>query len=319
MRRLAARISRHGVWLVVIALALTFLFFRSGFDFGYVIPRRLARLAAMLIGGVCIAWSSIVFQTLTGNRILTPAIMGYEAVYLLLQSLLILLMGMQSLVVLGANDNFTLSVALMLGYSWAIHRWLFRDGRNNVYFLLLLGLVLTMVIGTFTQFVQLKVSPGEFSVLLGFSQASFGKAAPGQLLVSAVLVAAVCLAGIRTLPTLDVLALGREQAMSLGVDYRRTVRLHLALVAVLVAVSTSLLGPTAFMGIFVANTAYALAGSFRHRITLPTGCAVAIGISILAQLAVEHVFNYRTTVGILVNLVCGTWFLVLMVRTRGTA
>ena len=33
-------------WLVVIALALTFLFFRSGFDFGYVIPRRLARLAA---------------------------------------------------------------------------------------------------------------------------------------------------------------------------------------------------------------------------------------------------------------------------------
>lgn len=319
MRRLAARISRHGVWLVVIALALTFLFFRSGFDFGYVIPRRLARLAAMLIGGVCIAWSSIVFQTLTGNRILTPAIMGYEAVYLLLQSLLILLMGMQSLVVLGANDNFALSVALMLGYSWTIHRWLFRDGRNNVYFLLLLGLVLTMVIGTFTQFVQLKVSPGEFSVLLGFSQASFGKAAPGQLLVSAVLVAAVCLAGIRTLPTLDVLALGREQAMSLGVDYRRTVRLHLALVAVLVAVSTSLLGPTAFMGIFVANTAYALAGSFRHRITLPTGCAVAIGIFILAQLAVEHVFNYRTTVGILVNLVCGTWFLVLMVRTRGTA
>ncbi|STU93645.1 iron-hydroxamate transporter permease subunit [Klebsiella pneumoniae] len=170
MRALTARVSRHTVWMVVIALALTFLFFRSDFDFDYVIPRRLARLAAMLIGGVCIAWSSIAFQTITGNRILTPAIMGYEAVYLLLQSLLILLMGTQSLVVLGANGNFVLSVLLMLGYSWAIHRWLFRDGRNNVYFLLLLGLVLTMVIGTFTQFVQLKVSPGEFSVLLGFSR-----------------------------------------------------------------------------------------------------------------------------------------------------
>lgn len=173
--------SRHAVWMVVIALALTFLFFRSGFDFDYVIPKRFARLAAMLIGGVCIAWSSIVFQTITGNRILTPAIMGYEAVYLLLQSLAVLLMGTQSLVVLGANGNFFLSVLLMLCYSWAIHRWLFRDGRNNVYFLLLLGLVLTMVIGTFTQFVQLKVSPGEFSVLLGFSQASFGKAEPGPV------------------------------------------------------------------------------------------------------------------------------------------
>ncbi len=311
--------NRYVLWMVVIALALTFLFFRSEFDFDYVIPKRLARLLAMLIGGVCVAWSAITFQTITGNRILTPAIMGYEAVYLLLQSLLLLTMGTQSLVVLGANGNFVLSVALMLGYSWAIQRWLFGDGRNNVYFLLLLGLVLTMVIGTFTQFVQLKISPGEFSVLLGFSQASFGKAEPGQLFASAVLVAAICLAGLKALPRLDVLSLGREQAMSLGVDYRRTLRLHLALIAALVAVSTSLLGPTAFMGIFVANTAYALAGSFRHRVTLPTGCAIAIGIFILAQLAVEHIFNYRTTVGILVNLVCGAWFLTLMVRTRGAA
>lgn len=311
--------SRHGLWMAVFALAATFLFFRSGLDFDYVIPKRLARLAAMVIGGVCIAWSSIVFQTLTGNRILTPAIMGYEAVYLLLQSVLILALGAQSLVLLGANGNFLLSVLVMMAYSWILQHWLFRQGRQNVYFLLLVGLVLTMVIGTFTQFVQLKTSPGEFSILLGYTQASFGKAEPGQLLASAAVVAAVCLAGRRQLPTLDVLALGRDQAMSLGVDHPRSVQLHLALIAVLVAVSTSLLGPTAFMGIFVANTAYALAGTRRHRVTLPTGCAIAIGIFILAQLAVEHVFNYKTTVGILVNLVCGGWFLALMARTRGTA
>ncbi|EHK67249.1 iron chelate uptake ABC transporter family permease subunit [Achromobacter arsenitoxydans] len=311
--------SRKMIWTAVIAMAMAFLFFRAGFDFDYIIPKRLARLAAMVIGGVCIAWSSIVFQTLTGNRILTPAIMGYEAVYLLLQSVMILAMGTQSLVALGPNGNFFLSILLMLAYSWILHRWLFRDGRQNVYFLLLVGLVLTMVIGTFTQFVQLKTSPGEFSILLGFSQASFSRAEPAQLLVSAVLVAAVCLAGSRSLPTLDVLSLGREQASSLGVDYRRAVRLQLALIAVLVAVSTSLLGPTAFMGIFVANTAYALARTRRHRATLPTGCAIAIGMFILAQFAVEHVFNYKTTVGILVNLACGGWFLALMARTRGTA
>lgn len=310
---------RHAVWISVAALALTFVFFRAGLDFDYVIPKRVARLAAMVMGGICVACSSIAFQTITGNRILTPAIMGYESVYLLLQSLLLLFLGTHSLVLLGASGNFFLSVLLMLAYSWTIHRWLFRDGRNNVYVLLLLGLVLTMVIGTFTQFVQLKISPGEFSVLLGFSQASFNKAQPAQLLYAALTVVAVCGFGIRTLPTLDVLSLGRDQAISLGVDHQRTVRLHLALIAVLVAVSTSLLGPTAFMGIFVANTAYALAGTARHRVTLPVGCAIAIGIFILAQLAVEHVFNYKTTVGILVNLVCGAYFLALMVRTRGSA
>jgi iron complex transport system permease protein len=85
----------------------------------------------MVIGGVCVACSAIAFQTLSGNRILTPAIMGYEAVYLLLQALLVLGMGMQGLVLLG-NSNFLLSVLLMLGYSWALHRWLFRDGKQRV-------------------------------------------------------------------------------------------------------------------------------------------------------------------------------------------
>jgi iron complex transport system permease protein len=307
------------LWLLVFALALAFLFLGANFDFDYILPKRLARLAAIVIGGLCVAVSSIVFQTIAGNRILTPAVMGYEAVYLLLQSLLIIAMGMHSVVLLGHNGNFVVSIALMLAYSWAIHYWLFRDGKNNVYFLLLLGFVLTMVIATFTQFIQLRISPGEFSILQGFSQASFNKAQPAQLLTSALLVGAACVAVLKTLPALDVLALGREQAISLGIDYRRMVQLQLALIAVLVAVSTSLLGPTAFMGIFVANTSYALARTARHRVTLPLGCAIAITIFLAAQLLVEHVFNYRTTVGILVNLVCGAYFLALMVRTRGTA
>lgn len=315
MRRI---VHQRTLWLAVVCLALAFLFTGANLDFDYVIPKRLSRLAAIAIGGVCVAVSSIVFQTIAGNRILTPAVMGYEAVYLLLQSLLILAMGMHSVVLLGQNGNFVVSIALMLAYSWGIHHWLFRDGKNNVYFLLLLGFVLTMVLGTFTQFIQLRISPGEFAILQGFSQASFNKAQPVQLLYSAVLAGAACVAVLKTLPALDVLALGREQAISLGVDYRRMVQLQLALIAVLVAVSTSLLGPTAFMGIFVANTTYALARTARHRITMPLGCAIAIAIFLAAQLLVEHVFNYRTTVGILVNLVCGAYFLALMVRTRGT-
>ncbi|CAM3813541.1 iron chelate uptake ABC transporter family permease subunit [Ectopseudomonas alcaliphila] len=311
------RLHSYAAWLLVCVLALVFLFLGSGMDFDYLIPKRLARLAAMFIGGVCVACSSIVFQTITGNRILTPAIMGYEAVYLLWQALLVLAMGTYSLVALSSSGNFALSVLLLLGYSWMIHRWLFRDSSNNVYVLLLVGLVLTIVISTFTQFVQLRVSPGEFSVLLGFSQASFNRAQPEQLLYSAAAVIGVLLIGRQALPALDVLSLGRDQATSLGVDYAREVRLYLALIATLVAVSTSLLGPTAFMGIFVANATYALARTFRHRITLPMGSAIAIAIFISAQLLVEHLFNYKTTVGILVNLLCGGYFLVLMVRTRG--
>ncbi|MEX5591317.1 iron chelate uptake ABC transporter family permease subunit [Pseudomonas orientalis] len=315
MRHMA---TRYGLWLLVLLLALGFLLLGSGLDFDYVIPKRLTRLAAIGIAGVCIAYSSVMFQTIAGNRILTPAIMGYEAIYLLFQALLILLLGTQSLL-LGRDGNVLLSVLLMLGYSWLIHRWLLRNGSHNVYLLLLLGLVLSMVMGTLTQFIQLKISPGEFSIFQGFNYASFNKAQPGQVIYSGVLVAAVCFIAQRTLPVLDVLALGRDQAISLGVDYPRSVHLQLALIAILVAVSTSLVGPTAFMGVFVANIAYALAGTTRHRVTLPLGCGIAIGIFIIAQYLVEQWFNYNTSVSILINLVCGVYLLALMIRTRGTA
>jgi iron complex transport system permease protein len=308
--------SRYSVWLAVIALAMVFLFVGSDFDFDYLIPKRFVRLASIVIGGVCVAFSSITFQTIAGNRILTPAIMGYEAVYLLWQALLILFMGTDGILLLGQSTHFALSVLLMLAYSWLIHQWLLRD--SNVYFLLLLGLVLTMVIGTFTQFVQLRISPGEFAVLQGFSYTSFNKAQAGELFYSGIVISAVCLVVWKTLPVLDVLSLGRDQSISLGVNYLRYVRLHLALIAVLLAVSTSLLGPTAFLGIFVANISYAITRTFRHSVTLPMGCAIAIAIFLLAQLLVEHVFNYKTTVSILVNLLCGGYFLALMVRGRAS-
>ena len=127
-----------------------------------------------------------------------------------------LFLGTSSVVLLGIHGNFLLSVVVMLAYSWGIHRWLFRDGNSNVYTLLLVGLVLTLVIGTFTQFVQLKVSPGEFSVLQSFSLASFNRVQTPQLLYGALVVAAVALVGRKSLATLDVLSLGRDQAISLG-------------------------------------------------------------------------------------------------------
>ncbi|EMP1651843.1 ferric acinetobactin ABC transporter permease subunit BauC [Acinetobacter baumannii] len=307
------------IYLIVICLAISFLFLNSGLDFDYVIPNRLLRLATIVIAGICVAFSSIVFQTLVGNRILTPSIMGYEAIYLLWQVLLLFFWGTHGLSQLGVNGNFFISIVLMLLYSWVIHKWLLPYGRNDVFLLLLLGLVLTMVVGTVTQFIQLKINPGEFSVFQGLSYASFNRSQPETLFYASVAVVIVLFLGRKALPVLDVLVLGREQAISLGIHHHRYVSFYLALIAILVAVSTSLIGPTVFMGVFIANITYALARSYKHTLTLPMGCAITIAIFIAAQILVEHVFNYKTTVSILVNLVCGIYFLALTVRTRGVA
>ena len=110
------------IYLIVICLAISFLFLNSGLDFDYVIPNRLLRLATIVIAGICVAFSSIVFQTLVGNRILTPSIMVYEAIYLLWQVLLLFFWGTHGLSQLGINGNFFISIVLMLLYSWVIHK-----------------------------------------------------------------------------------------------------------------------------------------------------------------------------------------------------
>lgn len=234
-------------------------------------------------------------------------------------SFVVVFWGTHGLSQLGVNGNFFISIVLMLLYSWVIHKWLLPYGRNDVFLLLLLGLVLTMVVGTVTQFIQLKINPGEFSVFQGLSYASFNRSQPETLFYASVAVVIVLFLGRKALPVLDVLVLGREQAISLGIHHHRYVSFYLALIAILVAVSTSLIGPTVFMGVFIANITYALARSYKHKLTLPMGCAITIAIFIAAQILVEHVFNYKTTVSILVNLVCGIYFLALTVRTRGVA
>lgn len=305
--------------LIVLILSLVFVLVGSGLDFDYLIPKRLIRLATIVIGGVCLAISAIVFQSIVGNRILVPSIMGYESIYLLWQVLLLFVMGTYGLNVLGLTGNFVISIVLMLLYSMALHRWLLPHCKNNMFMMLLFGLVLTMVITTFAQFVQLKISPGEFSVFQGLSYTSFNRSTPETLFYSTMTLIAVLIIARKSLSILDVIALGREQAMILGVAHDQYTRRYMALIAILVAVSTSLIGPTAFMGIFIANIAYALARSSRHQVTIPLGCLVAIAIFILAQLLVEQVFNYQMTVSILVNLVCGIYFLILTMSTQGAS
>ena len=305
--------------ILITALAVFFMLFDSGMDFDYILPKRLLRLATIILAGTGIAISSIVFQTLVMNRILTPAIMGYEAVYLFWQVLLLYFLGQSGLSLLGLNGNFFASIALMLGYSWLIYRYLLPRARSNLWLLLLFGMVLTMVMTTLTQFIQLKINPGEFSVFQGINYASFNRSETQTLLYATVAIGVVCAIGYRFLSILDVMALGQDQSISLGVDYVRCVRWGFVLVTILVAVTTSLVGPTAFMGVFIANIAYAFAGHYQHKRILLFATVLAILVFLIAQILVEHVFNYKTTVSILINLLCGIYFLVLIVRKRGMA
>jgi iron complex transport system permease protein len=302
--------------LSLLCLALIALFLFSGLigQWDYVFPRRLYKVAAIAITGAAIAFSTLVFQTLTNNRILTPSIIGLDSLYLLFQTFIMFVFGSSSRLVRNAELNFLLSAACMLVFVAVLYRLMFKREGRHLYFLLLVGLVLGTLFGSLSTFMQVLIDPSEFLILQGKMFASFNNVNTDLLPLAFAVMIAVLVYGMRFLGVLDVLSLGRDHAVNLGIPYDAIVKRLLAVAAVLVSLSTALVGPITFLGLLVVNVAYQLMVTYRHRALLASSILISIAALIGGQLLVERVFTFSTTISVIVNFAGGSYFLYLLLR-----
>ncbi|WP_394247839.1 iron chelate uptake ABC transporter family permease subunit [Arthrobacter pityocampae] len=308
-------------WLTVLgvtAAALIAAFLLVGLEGNpaYVLPRRLNRIGAMVLVAVAVGVSTVLFQTVTGNRILTPSIMGLDALYLLIQTVLVFVLGAGTLLTLGAPLRFGVEVSLLVGFSWLLYRWLFLGSGRSLHLLLLVGIVFGVFFRGASSLLQRLMDPSEFIILQDLFFASFNRVDPLLLLISAVAVVGLCVPAWRLRHRLDVLALGRETAVGLGVDYRRTVTLVLVICSVLVAVSTALVGPSTFFGLLVSALAYQLCSQFRHAVVLPVAVLLGVIALVGGQLVLEQVLAFDTALSIVIEFTGGIVFLVLLLKGR---
>lgn len=309
--------KRFAILLVLTLSVIAFyLFTYVGTRPDYVIPRRLEKIAAIILIACSIGYSSVVFQTITNNRILTPSIMGFESVYVLFQSFIVFLYGDATFQMVSSKNNFLFSVALMLGFALILYYTMFRKEDLNVYYLLLVGLILGSVFGSMTSFMQMIIDPNEFAVVQRSLFASFNNINTDLLTITAIILAITLIIGSRFLHKLDVLALGKEQAINLGIDYKRLVQICLFLIAIQVSISTALVGPITFLGILIANLSYEFIPSYKHRHTILGACLLGISLIVGGQFLVEHLFNMGTTISILINFVGGLYFIILLLKSR---
>ncbi len=302
--------------IALVVVILIFLFFGLTGNLEYVLERRAYKLGALILVSCSIAYSSLVFQTLTHNRILTPSIMGFESVYLLFQSLIVFWYGDKTFQVLTESNNFFVSVFMMTGFAGLLYVLIFRKEKNNMYLLLLTGLILGTLFNTLSSFVQMLIDPNEFSMIEARIFASFNQMnirlfwfAVGAAVLAAVL-------AIRNNKFLDVIALGRENAINLGINYSRIILIFLLIISVLVSVSTALVGPIMFFGILVTNLTYELFKTHRHSVLILACCLISSITLITGQFAVEHLFNLNTTISILINFVGGVYFLYVLLKAK---
>jgi len=287
-----------------------------GNNWEFALRLRGVKVAAILVVSCCVAYSSVAFQTLTNNRILTPSIMGFESVYLLIQTVIVFVYGDQTFRVLSSLDNFFLSVLGMVGFAFLLYILIYKKGKDNLYLLLLVGIILGTLFNSLSSFMQLLIDPNDYFIVQGKMFATFNKINRDLLWPSAAVLVVLLVIGFRTTKYLDVLALGRDQAINLGVDYNRTVQLFLVIIAILVSVSTALVGPITFLGLLVTNLTYELFKTHRHSIIIAACCLVTAVTLLSGQFVMERLFHLSIPVSAIINLIGGLYFMYLLLRVR---
>lgn len=285
---------------------------RGRWDF--ILQFRGTKVLTMALVAYAIAVSTVLFQTVSHNRILTPSIMGFDALYVLIQTSLVFAIGAAGLTALDTRLLFVFNVTAMVLFSSLLYRSLFSGSSRSIHLLVLVGIVFGVLFRSLSSFMQRIIDPNEFVVLQDRLFASFNNVDGNLLAVSAIMVAAVSVVGWRFMHAYDVLALGRETSINLGLDHNRIVTIVLVLVAILVSVSTALVGPVTFFGLLVANLAYLLAGTHKHRFVLPVAVLIAIICLVGGQLILERVFAFDTALSIIIEFLGGIVFLVLLIR-----
>ncbi|WP_077324301.1 iron chelate uptake ABC transporter family permease subunit [Virgibacillus siamensis] len=300
--------------VIAIAIGILYIFYDLSGNIGYILPRRIMEVVAIILTGSAIAFSTTVFMTITNNRILTPSILGLDSLYMLIQTFIIFVFGSHSLVMMSSNINYFISVGAMVLFSLVLYRFLFRGEGNNIYFLLLIGMILGTFFGSFTDFMQVLIDPNEFMVARDRMFASVNNVNENLVYLSLILMVLVFVYFKRFYKYLDVLALGKHQAINLGVPYDYVVKRLLVIVAILISIATALIGPITFLGLLVVNVAYEFLKTYRHAYIIAGSMLISIIALLGGQFIVEEVFTFQTTVSVIINFVGGVYFIFLLLK-----
>lgn len=299
---------------LLILVLLYLLLGLNPFIWRYALSLRIPKTIALLLVASSIAFFSTVFQTLTNNRILTPSVLGLDSLYLFIQSLIVFLFGSSTLARLGENFNFILSVGLMVAFSLLLFQLLFKREERNIFFLLLVGLVMGTFFQSLSTFMQVLIDPNEFLVIQNRMFASFNNMNTEILWLALIISFLAVLFTLKDLKNLDILSLGRENAINLGVDYDFVVKKFLVLISILVSVSTALVGPITFLGLLVVNLARELLRTFRHKYLIVGAILIASIALTFGQLIAERLLNFSTPISIIINFIGGLYFIFLLLK-----
>lgn len=309
-----ARLAIVALSLALAAAAILFMTYDLKGSLSFALELRARKLGALVVVGTALAYSAVLFHTITRNRILTPSLMGFDALYIFIQTGAAYTLGTFAFLQIDERLRFLFEVAAMLGFAAILRRKLLSRHGEDLYLLVLVGIVMGSMIGGLTALLSRMIDPNEFITLQDQLFASFSAVDRNLVIAAAGATALTVVASIPLLSRLDAATLGRAPAIGLGVDYDRLVSRTLVIVVIQISIATALVGPVTFLGLIAANLTYRITGTFRHRYTLPVASLLGALALVAGQFTLEELLGSTTRLSIIVSFVGGITFLLLLLR-----
>ena len=271
------------VILSVLILVSCALFLSLGINPGstnYALSKRIPKLIAIVITGGCIGFSTIIFQTITDNRILTPSVMGIDSLYVAVQTVIYFVFGSASIFASNPKINFLICVVFMVIGSLGLYKLIFKKDNANIIFVLLIGMICGTFFRSLSSFMQMVIDPNEYLVLQNKLFASFNNVNVDILFLSIILV-------LLMIPFVwdDI-----------------------------IAISTSLVGPLTFLGILVANITREMMKTYKHSYLITVSILVSIFTLVFGQVLMERILHLSTPVSVVINMIGGIYFMYLLYK-----
>ena len=305
-------------YLIILGLLIfSILYLFQGLDkdtFSFFIGKRASKLILMILVGTTIGISAVLFQTITNNRILTPGVLGVDSIYMFFNLLLLYIAKDLSIFATHYYLYFFFITGLTLGSSYALYKAIFGKENRKIDEIILIGVVFGTLLKGISSFLQIMLDPNQFSLLQDLSFASINNTDVRLIYITAPILIIICFVVIREFHVLDIMLLGKDQSINLGIDYDKKVKLLFFIVIALTSITTALIGPLVFFGVAIVNIAREMVTSYKHKELVLFTSILGTFILILGQFLIERILDMAVPIGVLIGFFSGIYFFILLIK-----
>lgn len=281
--------------------------------FKNILDRRFFQVIALVMVAILIAVTTVSFQTITGSRILTPAVIGFDSMFVMIQTTMVFFFGMIPAVYQNPWINFILSFTLMSGLSILLYMSILRKNKNNIILLLLIGMVISTLASNYVNLLQVLMNPETFQVVQSLTSVSVVNIDVTLIWIVLPILAVVLFVLIIKNKVYDVMLLGEDMSKNLGVEYHKETYINLIMISLAVSAATALVGPLSFLGLLAVNLSIEMFKEFKHK-TLFLASSLLAAIFLIFGQSIIEIIGFTTTVTTLIQLIGGVYIILLIVK-----